>query len=258
MPAFRECILQTFVPGFLRDIFRKKHPEENLEIKYSKKKQEMRQDPFLDFLAKAKEFGEARGNALTAAGIAVCLVIAGVLVYGYLQRSGEAKAVEAFGKAMVAYSTGDERSAVESFKAVVDNNKNSPQAAYSAYVLGSIFLREQKYDEAVSWFTTAASGNSKAGFVVADAQEGLAECYEAKGNREEALKCLSKALDDSRLRYRLAAIAWKAALISRELGKPDEAAQFCKRIESDTTSAAAEYRQKARNLIETITVARSN
>jgi tetratricopeptide (TPR) repeat protein len=229
-----------------------------LEIKFSKKKQEMRQDPFLDFLARAKEFGETKGNALTAAGIAVCLVVAGVLVYGYLQRSGEGKAVDAFGKAMVAYSIGDERGAVEAFRTVVDNNKNSPQAAYSAYVLGSMFLRQQKYDEAITWFGTAASGNVKSAFVAADAQEGLAECYEAKGNREEALKCLSKALEDSRLRYRQAAIAWKAALISREMGHNDEAERYCRRIESDTTSQAASYRQKAENLVEEMSVSRSN
>jgi tetratricopeptide (TPR) repeat protein len=229
-----------------------------LEIKFSKKKQEMRQDPFLDLLAKVKDFAESRGNALTAAGIAVCLVVAGVLVYGYLQRSGEEKAVDAFGKAMVAYATGDERGAVEAFKTVVDNSKNSPQAAYSAFVLGSVFLRQQKYDEAISWFTVAASGTAKSAFVAADAQEGLSECYEAKGDKEKALKCLSQALDDSRLKYRQSAIAWKAALISRELGRADDAARYCKRIESDTTSQAAGYRQKAENLVEEMAVSRSN
>jgi tetratricopeptide (TPR) repeat protein len=229
-----------------------------LEIKYSKKKQEIRQDPVMDFLAQAKDFAIARSNTLMVAGIAVCLVVAGVLVYGYLQRNGEEKAVDAFGKAMVAYSAGDEKRAVEAFRTVVDNSKSSPQSVYSAYLLGSMLLRQEKFDEAMTWFTMAASGSSKSAFVAADAQEGLADCYEAKGNREEALKCLSKALSDTRLAYRYPAIAWKAALISKEMGRADDAKRFCGRIQSDTTAQAAEYRQKAENLVEEIAVSRSN
>ncbi len=225
-----------------------------MEIKYSKKKQEIRQDPFLDFLAKAKEFSVAKRNTLMGAGIAFCLVIAGIMVYGYLQKSGEAKAQDEFGKAMVAYSSGDEGKAIEALKTVVDNSKSSPQAAYSEFLLGSLFLRQDKYDEAVTWFTMAASGNSHAGFVVADAQEGIADCYEAKGNREESITYLDKALKDPRLIYRVPAIAWKAALISRELGRNADAKRFCGRIESDTSAQAADMRQKAANLIEEIAV----
>jgi tetratricopeptide (TPR) repeat protein len=219
-----------------------------LEIKYSKKKQEIRQDPFMDFLAKAKEFSIARSNSLMGAGIVLCLLVAGFLVYGYLQRTGEAKAQDAFGRAMVAYAAGDERKAIEGFRTVVDNSKISPAAAYSAFLLGSMFLRQEKYDEAITWFTTAASGNAKAGFVAGDAHEGLADCYEAKGNRDEALKYLAKALEDPRLAYRFPAIEWKAALISKEVGRSGDAKRYCSRIVSDTTSQAAAFKQKAENL----------
>ncbi len=229
-----------------------------MEIKYSKKKQEIRKDPFLEFLAKAKEFSVAKGNSLMGAGIVLCLVVAGFLVYGYLQKTGEAKALDAFGRAMVAYAAGDEIKAVEAFKTVVDNSKSSPQAVYSAFLLGSMLLRQEKYDEAITWFTTAVSGNAKAGFVAGDAQEGLADCYEAKGNREEALKYLAKALDDPRLAYRFPAIEWKAALISKELGRSDDAKRYCSRIVSDTTSQAAAIRQKAENLAQEIDVSHSN
>lgn len=229
-----------------------------MEIKYSKKKQEERQDPFLDFLAKAKEIAVAQSNVLMGAGIALCIIVAGVFVYGYVQNAGQQKVLDAFGKAMVAYSSGDERKAVEALKTVVDNSKSSPQGAYSAFLLGSMFLRQDKYDEAIGWFSIAASGSSKAGFVTADAQEGLADCYEAKGSRQEAVACLSKALSDSRLKYRYPALAWKAALISKDLGNASEAARFCKLVESDTTAGAANYRQKAENLVEEIAVSRTN
>jgi tetratricopeptide (TPR) repeat protein len=229
-----------------------------LEIKYSKKKQEIRKDAFLDLVGQAREFVEAKSNTLLTAGVVVCLLVAGVGVYEYISKSGEGQAKEAFGKAMVAYTGGDDRNAVEGFKNVVDNHKNSPQAVYSAYILGNIMLRQEKIDEAISWFKTAVSANPKTGFVGADAYEGLAACYDAKGNREQALDCLKKALADSRIRYRFPSLAWKAALISKDLGRAEDAKRFCQQIVADTTSQAAAFRQKAENFIVEIDVPRSN
>lgn len=229
-----------------------------MEIKYSKKKQEIRQDPFLDFIAKSREFVLAKSNTLVAACIVLCLLAAGVWVYNYLRKTGEEKAQDAFGKAMVAYSSGDEQKAVEALKNVVDNNKNSPHAVYSAYILGSIFLRQEKFDEAITWFKNALSKNSRGGFVGADALEGIADCYEAKGNREEALTYLKKAMEDSRIQYRFPSLRWKAALISKELGRNDEAMQFCRKITADTVSQASAFKQKAENFLQEIESSRSN
>lgn len=228
--------------------------EECLEIKYSKKKQEIRKDPFLEFLAQAKEFVEKNSNTLMGIVIAFCLVLAGVWVYSYINRTSREKAQEAFGRAMVAYNSKDERKAIEDFKTVIDNYKNSPQAGYSAYILGTIFLQGGKFDEAIAWYKNAESGNSHTGFVGADAYEGLASCYEAKGNREEALVYLEKAIEDRRVRYRLPALAWKAVLISRDLGKLKESKEFCQKILADTVAQAAAYKQKAENILTELQV----
>jgi tetratricopeptide (TPR) repeat protein len=225
-----------------------------LEIKYSKKKQEMRQDPFMDFLADAKEFIEKNSNTIVVCAIAACVVLAGGWGYRYFKMSGEERAQEAFGRAMVAYQSGDEARAVEAFRSVLDNNKKSPQASYSAFVLGNLYLQQGKFDEAINWFKDAESKNDKTGFVGADALEGLAACYEAKGNREEALNYLQKALEDQRIRSRFPELAWKAALLSRDLGRMADAKRFCERIMADTLATAAPYRQKAGNFITEIQV----
>jgi TolA-binding protein len=225
-----------------------------LEIKYSKKKQEMRQDPFLDFLGNAKVFIDKNSNAITIGAIAVCVLLAAGWGYQYFRKSGEAKAQDSFGKAMVAYQSGDEARAVDAFRAVIDNNKNSPQASYSAFVLGNLFLQQGKFDEAITWFKDAQSKNARTGFVGADALEGLAACYEAKGNREEALNYLQKALEDQRVRSRFPELAWKAALLCKDLGKLGDAKRFCEQIVSDTVAQAAGYKQKAGNFLVEIQI----
>ena len=232
-----------------------------MEIKYSKKKQEMRSDPVMEFIIQAKDFFIGQSNLLMGIGVGVLIVLGGVMIYSSVKKSSVHKAQEAFGRALIAYEASSVNNAsaaenlekaVEAFKTVVDNNKNSPQAIYSAYILGNIFLRQQRYDESITWFNAAVSSSAQTGFVGASALEGLASCYEAKGNLQESLKFLKKAADDGRLKYRGPELAWKAALISKELRSYEEAKGFCGKIIADTVSAAAAYRQKAENLLTEI------
>jgi tetratricopeptide (TPR) repeat protein len=232
-----------------------------MEIKYSKKKQEMRKDPVYEFIMRAKDGFVGQSNIIMGVTVGIVLVLGGVMIYNSVKKSGNQKAQEAFGKALIAYEAGSTGTngenlykAVEAFKAVVDNNKGAPQAIYSAYILGNVFYRQQRFDEAITWFNAALSKNPHSGFVGAGALEGLADCYEAKGNLDEALSHLKKALDDQRLKYRAPEIEWKIALINKNLRKFEDAKGMCRKLASDTTSAAAVYKQKAENLLTEIRI----
>jgi tetratricopeptide (TPR) repeat protein len=185
------------------------------------------------------------------------------MIFNSIKKSGLQKAQESFGKALVLYEIGSGSSkgadenflkAVDAFKAVVENHKGTPQATYSAYLLGNIFLKQQRFDEAITSFNAAVSANPRTGFVGASALEGLATCYEAKGNTEEALTYLKKALQDERLRYRGPALAWKSALICKDLKKVDDAKSYCQKIIADTMSAAASFKQKAENMLVELSI----
>ena len=231
-----------------------------MDIKYSKKKQEMRKDPVMDFIMQAKDFVVGQSNLLMGVAVGIVLVLGGITIYNSMQKSGNVKAQEAFGKALIAYESGvgaqgeNLFKSVEAFKSVVDNSKGTPQAVYSAYILGHIFLRQQRYDEAITWFNAALSSNPHSGFAGASALEGLSACYEAKGKMDEALDYLKKALTDDRLKYRAPAVAWKMALICKDLRKFEDAKGMCQKLLSDTVSAAAGYKQKAENLLTEIRI----
>ena len=234
-----------------------------MEIKYSKKKQEMRSDPVFEFIMQAKDVIVAQSNIIIIVTLGIVLVLGGGMVYNSINKSGYQKSQDAFGKAFMAYeasASGGPRSdenltkAVDAFKSVVDNYKSTPQATYSAYILGHIFLRQQRYDEAITWFNAALSKSSPTGFVGASPLEGLANCYEAKGNPEEALNYLRKALLDDRIKYRSAALAWRSALLCKDLKKIDDAKSFCQKILADTVAASAPYKQKAENFLVEISI----
>ncbi len=208
----------------------------------------------MDFLNDAKDFVVKNSNSFFIGAIVVCAVLLGGFGYRYFKTSSEKKAQELFGKAMITYQTGDVNKTFEAFKAVIETHKNSVQASYSAFVLGNLLLGQNKYDEAINWFKEAQSNDPQTGFVGADALEAIAACYEAKGNKQESLEYLQKAMKDDRIRYRFPQLQWKSALIAKDLGKVEEAKKYCEQIIGDTTAQASSFKQKAENFLTEILV----
>jgi tetratricopeptide (TPR) repeat protein len=221
-----------------------------LEIKYSKKKEEMRKDPVMDSLVDAKEW-LAHNTSFLMGTVIVLVFISGFFgVYRYMQQSAQMKAADAFGKAMIAYQSQDIPAAGLAFKNVVENYKNTPQAVYSAYMVGYIFLSQQKYDEAINWFKDALSSSNKVAFAGAEPLEALGICYEAKGNMAEAENYYSQALQDKRMAFRYPALKWKLALINKEKHNYTKVSAFCQEIMADTL--ATKYHRDAENLLTEI------
>jgi tetratricopeptide (TPR) repeat protein len=229
-----------------------------VEIKSSKKKQEMKKDPVMDSINLAVETVKNNSRTTLTIVVALLVIVCGIMAFTALKGSGLKKAQEAFGTAMISYQSGmtnpngaeqNIEKSVREFKIVVEKYKGSSQAVYSAYMLGNIFLQSERYDEAITWFNQALSNNAHTGFVGAAALEGLATCYESKGSKQEALTYLQKALADKRLDYRKSAIQWKIALLSSELNKGADVQAACKAIIADTTEGAASIKPKAENLL---------
>jgi hypothetical protein len=217
-----------------------------LEIKYSKKKEDLRKDPVMDGLMAGRKYLSENANTLLSVGIAVLLVFGGFAAYTRVKQSGQRKAQDALGKAMIMYEERKEAEAVEAFSLLADEHRRTPQAAYAAFMLGHLYLGRGNIDEAVSWFEVAAS-HKHAGFVSGEALEGIADCYDAKDDLDKSLDYLKKALKNKNYTYRYPALRWKTALLCQRTGKYDDARQYCKDLLADTT--ATEFRQRARNLL---------
>lgn len=218
-----------------------------MNIKFSQKKQELREDPVLDFFLNVKQYAVRNANILSVAALAVVVVGGGILIYSQMRNSGRDKAKEAFGQAMIEFNHRNIPKAIEDFRVVADNHRTTAAGAESALMLGGIFSNIGKYDEAVQWFEIAAASKGEPGFVNGEALEGLAGCYEVKGDIPRALEYLEKALRDDRVRYRHTAIRWKMALLNQKIKSIERAETLCREILSDTT--AIDYRQRAENLL---------
>lgn len=223
-----------------------------MNIEYSKKKQELRQDPILDSMVEAKEFVKKNARQITIALVSVVVVVAGVLAFTQVRAAAAAKADEAFGKALATYQGGDLQKAVTELGDVANEFKGTPQASYAAYVLGTALVGEERFDEAIEWFTVASKGGTSSGFVPAAAVEGLSIAHEGKGDVAKAIELGRKALADSRLAYRHSQIRWRLALLSRQQNDGGSARKLCSEIVSDTSATL--YHQRAKNLLAELAV----
>ncbi len=221
-----------------------------MNIKYSKKKEELRRDPVLETIAGAKEFVTAQSDKIVTTLVIIILLFGGFQIFSYVRRSARLKAQNDFGRAMLLYTGKDISLAKEAFEEVIANHGNSPQAGYSAFMIGHMYLAEEKYDDAIEYFQKACESKKKIGFVRGEALEALATCYEAQGDNETALEYLQKALNDKTITYRYPAIRWKMALINKELGNDETVKFFCNKLVSDTL--ALEYKKMAENLLATM------
>jgi tetratricopeptide (TPR) repeat protein len=204
----------------------------------------MRDDPVLDFLLQSKEFVKKHGNSLTIGLVAVVVLVVGLSIYNNSGKANEDKIQSSFGKAMISYDNQEMDKAAENFRIVAEKYPNTAQGLQSAYMLGSIYFDQGKYDDAKKFFEKATKDRKE--FVGAQAIEGIAACYEAKGDNANAVKYLEKALSDKRISYRYGAIRWKIVLLIKS-SDTEKAKKLCNEIISDTT--ASDYQQPAENLI---------
>ena len=218
-----------------------------MNIKFSQKKKELREDPVIETFFQTKAFVQKNLNILVGTAIVIAFAAVVLVVYSWMKSDSLAKAEAAFGTAMIEYSNRNIEKAVENFRIVADNHRNTPQGEMSSIMLGSIFMSMGRNDDAIKWFEVASAKKGRLGFLGAEALEGLATAYEAKGDITKALEYLEKALNDDRARYRHAAIRWKMALLNQKINNAVRAEALCREILSDTT--ATDYRQQAENLL---------
>ena len=218
-----------------------------MNIKFSQKKQEIREDPVLDFFVKVKQYAIKYVNYLIGVLIGVAIVAGVIFVSIQTKKTSSDKAQDGFGKAMIEFNGRNMEKAVEEFRTVAEKHAGTAPGAESALMLGSIFFNMGKCEDAIQWFEKAETGGGAVGFITGEAREGLASCYETKGDVPKSLDYLGKALSDDQVAYRHPAIRWKMALLSRKTNDTARAKTFCREILRDTT--AADYRERAENLL---------
>ena len=222
-----------------------------MDIQQKRKILEPEQDPLIENIVKAKDFFTKNGSALIICAVAVVVIIGGGLIYNNMKESSVKKAQEIFGIGMLDYNDEQFDRALASFSDVANNFRHTPLATMSAFMMGSIYLNQDDYEQAIAWFEVAVSGRGESGFVKAQAYEGLSVAYEKKGDVASAIGALERVLRDRSAQHRHPAVRWRLALLNKN--NAGAASAFCRELISDTL--AVMYHQKAENLLAAINAA---
>jgi len=204
-------------------------------------------DPLVDGVLRFRAFITKNGGMVAFFLVAVVVIVGGTLVYNALRESQNRKAQELFGVGILDYNADQFDRALESFTQAAGKYKSTPQGAMSAFMAGSIYLRQKNVDQAITWFETAVNG-AESGFVRGQALEGLAAAYEEKDDNAAAIRSLERALRDKAVVHRRSAIRWKLALLNKD--NASAASRYCKDLIADTL--ATQYHQKAENLLASV------
>jgi len=219
-----------------------------LDIKYNKQKQELRDDPVMDFLLNSKDYLQKNQKKLLNLLVIILVGFIAYIGFNMYKKNNDAKIQSAFGTAMIEYEAKQMKKAEENLKVVADKYPQSAQGMQSAFLLAGLYLDSAKYDESEKYYKISSKEKE---FIGAQSYEGLGACYEAKGNVQAAIESYNKALANQNATYRHGAIRWKIALLQKDSNK-NIAIDLCKKIVADTN--AVEYHQKAENLLAVIEI----
>jgi hypothetical protein len=208
-------------------------------------------DPLVDGVIMTREFFRKNGTTIASVVVAVIIIAGGAFFYNNARETRVKKAQELFGVAILDYNAGNSDMALEVFRKVANDYRQTQLGTMSAFMMGSIYLDQKNADNAATWFEVAVNGPD-AGFVKGQALEGLAAAQEEKGDIPSAVRNLERALKDKNAAHRHNAIRWRLALLNK--GDADAVGRYCRELIADTLATA--FHQKAENLLASANAAK--
>jgi tetratricopeptide (TPR) repeat protein len=124
-------------------------------------KKELKKDPYIEFLAKAKNnVDENKRLYMRWALGTVAVIVAVIVASNNLQKSKDA-AADSLGKALITLATGDIDNATLQFEFVVDEYDNNESGTLAKYYLARAYFNDKDYLAASSYLNEIADASFK-------------------------------------------------------------------------------------------------
>lgn len=156
-------------------------------------KKELKEDKFVTFTLKARDYIEANAKKIMWGVVVVVVAIFAIyhLVKSKQQANIEANAL--LGKATFAMSQGRESDAESQLKQVVENYKGVPSAGQGCFLLAKYYWQKDDFVNAKIYFRQYLDDYSDDDLLTSGAYAGYADCLLKEGNTEEAAQNYEKA-----------------------------------------------------------------
>lgn len=159
-------------------------------------KQEIKQDKFADFMARAREFVTENAAAVSGVVLAVILLIVGVYFYTGSSESSRDAAGQALSQAKNNLAGGNLQIAMLEFRSIADENRGSKFGAEALYILGSAQFLAGNFAESQRVFEEYVDRYSRIKISYIGAVAGIAASMENTGQFASAAEKFMEALDE--------------------------------------------------------------
>ena len=206
-------------------------------------KREIKEDKLVTFYFQTRKWLEDnRRLASYMIGIPIALVLIGFL-WTQRQKDAEIKTATQLAKVIAYYDGGKYDQAINGVAQegtlgllqIVDENTSTPSGKMAAFFLGNAYFSLREYDKALNAFQRASFGEKN---LMASTYAGIASCYEAKGESEQAAEYFEKAASKNMVQLQAPENLLRAAANYSTAGKKGKAAELLNVLKREFPSSA--------------------
>jgi tetratricopeptide (TPR) repeat protein len=193
-------------------------------------KKELKEDKFVIYTIKAKEYVENNARRIMWMAITVLAVI---LVFSYFSRSKRTANLEAsalFSEASLAMSQGNIQQGETQIKQLIENYQGVEAAGQGCFFLAKYYWQESDFENAKIYFSLYLDDSTDDPLFTAASYAGYADCMSSNGNITEAAQNYEQAARASKESPQTPAYLYSAARAYMEAGDLTKALKLASEI----------------------------
>ncbi len=156
-------------------------------------KRELKEDKFVLFTLKAKDYVENNAKMLIRVGIGVLVLIIVVTLYVRSKHNAGIKAASLFGEAQFYYDRNNYNQAEEKLNELISDYAGVKAAGHGDFLLAKIYWQQSDWENAQKYFKKYIDDYADDDILTSAAMAGYADCLVNQGNSQEAAQYYEKA-----------------------------------------------------------------
>ncbi len=210
-------------------------------------KRELKQDKFVLFTLKAKNYIEDNARLLARVGIGLLILIVLVSFYVRSKRSASVEASALLGEAQLAYNLGDSKRAESVLKKLIDEYEGVTPAGQGCFMLAKMYWEKDDFTNAKIYFKKYIDDYAEDDILTAAALSGYADCLVKENKIAEAAQYYEKAGHVNQDDPMTPSYLYSAAWAYMEAGQPKKAEKLAEEIIKNFEKS--EYKKRAEVLL---------
>ena len=213
-------------------------------------KKELKEDKFVTYTIKAKEYVENNSKNLLWAGVIIVLAVVAITWYTHSKSQANVSANQLLGQAQFSFAQGKDSVGVEQIKSLINDYAGVPAAGQGCFLLAKYYWQQDDFANAKIYFKKYIDNYGHDDLLTSGAMAGYADCLITDNDAAGAASYYEKAANVNKNLPLAPSYLYSAALAYHDAGDLDQARKVADQIIKNYDKS--DYKQKAELLLEMI------